>query len=1835
MSEICFIKLYPNMKLNVPTIKRISAYSAIVILVVTIVSISITSCSRKVMTDSEASHWIAAYTPSHIDMDSKIRIELTDAMRAKVDTNANLSEAFHFSPSAKGVAKLSADGRFIDFIPQKSLKQGKNYECRIDMRELVGIDSLGDFRFDFVVDKRELRFKDVAATVDPDDISMMSISGIMEYNVQAGDSLTSDKSIISCDYPDSDVSVAREAIKNSRCFTITGIKRQSKTTRIKISTNPIFGFSKAEEEIEIPAIDDFRLLKSERIEAAEPHINLDFSSPLSSQQELDGLITIDKIDNLRIVREGCNVKVYYPQNGITDITLRLSELIKNNDGRSLDEDSELHFKQEVIPPAVEIPFDGTILPDNNNLKLPFRAVNLAAVDVEVVKIFPSNVMAFLQENDLDGSYELRRFGRLIYHKTVRLDKDKSLNLHQWQNFSIDLNGLFRRERGAIYNIRLTFRKAYSLYDRAEPEKFEEVKELSAEEKSEWDKEWSYVYRETPDYDWREMNWNEKDDPSKASYYMCADMPERNLVASTLGLIVKKGGENEYVTAVTNLISATPASGIEVAAYNYQLQKTASSITDGNGFATLKTEGKPFMITASDSQSTTYLKVTSGRELSTSNFDVSGKKVVDGVKGFTYGDRGVWRPGDDIHIALILEDKQGNLPHNHPVVMELYNPSEQLYTRQTLTAGVDGFYVFNIPTEENVPTGSWDAQFKVGNQTFHHKVRIETIKPNRLKLNVNASEVIQANTPQEMGLSAHWLTGPVAKNLAASMDMTLFADPIPFKEYKNYTFSNPLLNLSSSQKQIFQGQLDSIGNLKRLCTIPADINSPGMMRANITAKVTEPGGDASITSKSVQFSPFGVYVGIDLSNKEYLTDNDLKFSVVVVNQKGARLKSRDLEYKIYRLDWDWWWEGSANDLSRYVKSSSADLVANGTVTATNGFASIPFRINYPDWGKYLVLVRDSKGGHATGGTIMIDWPDWRGRANRGESAGSTELSFTLDKKTYEAGETANVYLPKCKGGNVLLSIENGSRVIRRYWVNTSSDKETCFKLPVDGSMAPNFYVSATMLRPHNQTSNNAPIRLYGVAGASVIDKRTILHPEIEMPDELHPQQSFTVKVREQDNKPMTYTLALVDEGLLDITSFKTPGPWPAMNQREALGVKTWDMYDDVIGAFGSKFRSILSIGGDEALRKSAGKEKRFNPVVKFIGPFTLNGGVKIHKLALPNYVGSVRVMVVAAHDGTYGNTDRTVKVTSPLMLLTTLPRTLSCGDMVNMPVNVFALKEGIKDVSVNVETSGPVSISGEKSKKISFASTGEKLENFKITCSDKSVGTARIVVTAQSGNHRMSDTTYISVNNPMPILTEVTDKTLKPGDRVSLYWNPQQTKKVALQLSSMPTPNFSGSMDFFENYPHLCTEQLSSKAIFMLYGRRYLNSEEKKVCEEELPKILKYIHSRQLSDGGFVYWPGNTEANSWVTSMAGLALNEANRQGFRVNKQTMDKWFEFQEKLARNYKYSESTDLDQAFRLYSLSKGGKPMKAAMNRLRESKKLSQTAAYCLASAYALEGRNDVALKLIERAERTPYVSYGGMFQSSLRDKAIKLLAYALGKNQSKTIQIARYVSSQCSGSNYVTQDLAFATIAMQTISDLNEGGNVSLKVTEKGMSSLSLQNITSIKNLNLTPTSSNVDVANTGKCQTFISLTNTYQLSPQEKIKAENKGLSLSVSYTDMKGKPISVARLKQDTEFYANVIVTNKGEDIPSMAMTYSVPSGWEIWNNRLFGSTEKMIDYCDIRDNKVIYYSTLEAGKKMTFKIRLRAAYTGKFVLPPVVCEDMYNPACRSVSANSWISIEK
>lgn len=1791
---------------------------------------TMTSDDSAIMTPDEAITWIAAYTPERIDMRSVIRIVPTDSLLVTLDTLRSIENVFKFSPSIEGEAVYVDNGRYIEFKPQTGLKQGNAYHCRLDMSALTGIDSLKDFAFHFYVDRRETKFKDVKVSIDPANVEQVIVEGMIKFSFQPSD-ISLDNSLLTCDEKETTSQILPTDNKFQHTFRISGIKRKEKDFNLIIEYNPV-DFSKTITSVVVPGLAEFKLLNAERHEALQPYIELEFSAPLDASQDLDGLVTIDRIDDIRIERKGTNVKVFYPNNGITDMVLRLSELLRSGDGRTLAGDVEQHIKQEVIPPAVEIPVSGTILPDNRNLALPFRAVNLAAVDVEVVKIYSDNVLTFLQINEMEETSYLRHVGRLIYKQTVRLDKDKSLNLHQWQNFSIDLKNLFRQEQSAIYNIRLSFCKAYSLYDRTQTPQFEIKNGLTDRDKATWDVTEPYIRCH-----WYNYNWEEKDNPAKDSYYNYLYMPEYNLAASNLGLIVKRADTEQFWCAVSDLITTAPLPGVRVVAYNYQMREIGSAYTDEQGFADFRTNGNPFVITASNGVSTTFLKINGVHELSTSCFDVSGKNIPQGVKGFVYGERGVWRPGDDIYLTLIVEDKQRALPANHPVTMELYTPSEQLYDRQTLTKSVDGIYTFQTQTSDDAPTGQWEARFKVGGQIFHHTVQVETIKPNRLKINISSPDPLCEASKAEIGIEAHWLTGPAADGLSSKIEMSLFKNPHPFERFSDYLFSNPLYDFSYSKHEILSESLDSLGKVSKNIQIPTTVQAPGMLQANLIARVAEAGGDESITSRSVRYSPYSAYVGIKLDNREFETDCDLRFPAIVVNPDGNILDSCELEYKIYRLDWAWWYEGSASELSRYVWCNQAKIVASGHLKITAGKTEIPFRCSA--CGKYLVFVRDIKSGHATGGTIYIDRPGWRRNSGKSDPTATTMLSFTLDKKNYEIGDTATAYLPKSAGGRVLFSIENRSRVLSRHWIRMSAEKETPYKFTVTKDMAPNFYVHATLLQPHAQTVNDLPIRMYGIEGAEVINRHTILHPEIKVADEIFPQQEFTIQVREQDNKPMSYTLAIVDEGLLDITAYQTPQPWQAMNQREALGVKTWDIYNDIIGAYSGKFTSILSIGGDEAIRRAASKEKRFNPVVKFIGPFTLNGGTKTHKITLPMYVGSVRVMVVAAHNGCYGSADKTVTVRSPLMLLPTLPRMLACGDRVKVPVNVFATENDMGNVTVNLQVEGPVSIVGNSSRTLTFSKPDEQITDFELLCDRRKSGKAKITFLAQGGGRSVSETIYIDVRNPQPMITTIDSRTISGGKTELFEWKDFPGEEVRMEIATMPAINFSGAFSFVEYYGHYCTEQLSSRAMYMLYARRFLNESEQSKAEKALPKILKTLLSRQLSDGGFAYWPGNSQAHPWATSMAGEVMTEARKQGFDIDATAYNHWKEYQKNASRSYRHtpSKAADLIQAYRLYTLVLAGENPSAAMNKFRETKNISYQALVRLAATYALSGKENVVSKLLDRIESAQRIAGDyATFYSPLRDLAMEIEAWALTGNTDKAITMARKMAADFSPEYCSTQEIAFASVAMSRLADMISNDNNEIAVSEEGKKTRIVRNIQGAKNLLLDADSKRVSVENRHKGGISVSLTTTYRPAADEIIPSTSSGVTVKTHYTDLAGHEIAIDKLRQGEEFKAWFEVSKNAEASESMALTFAIPSGWEIWNGRLIdGISDYDVNYLDIRDDRVSWYFGLKAGEKRSFVVRLRAAWCGKYILPVTICEDMYDARCRAMFPNGSVEVVK
>ena len=1671
-------------------------------------------------------------------------------------------------------------------------------------------------------------------------------------------------------------------------FCINQIPRDTEDYQLTITANgsPARIDQTQSEEVLIPAKDSFRFLSATRIDEPENGIEVVFSAPLSDTQDLKGLIEIPELSSSVFQIKENRVFIYFEANQLSKLTLNIHEGVKSSQGKTLGTSHSISFSEINLKPQVEMLTTAAILPDSKSLIIPFRAVNLYAVDLSVIRIFENNVLMFMQTNSLASANELRRSGRLVYKKTLWLGKDTSKDIYNWENYSIDLAGLIRQEPGAIYRVILSFRQEYSAYpcggvdnqeikfaDNNTPDGLMKVSgsALSEADEAVWDTPEAYYYYNGGTMDWSVYRWKERDNPCHPSYYMNSDRAAAcNVFASNLGMIVKRNSLNKLWIAVSNILDTNPVGKAQVTVYNFQLQPIGKGETNGEGFVEISSKGTPFIVVAEAEKQKAYVRVVDGEEQSVSRFDVGGKEIQKGLKGFIYGERGVWRPGDTLHISFILEDREKRIPDKHPVALEIYNPKGQFYTKMISTQGMNGFYTFDVPTQAGDPTGLWNAYIKVGGTTFHKGLRIETIKPNRLKINLTLPKILQSTDKNvTVPLASAWLTGATASKLKAKVEMSLSKVNTQFKNYGQYIFNDPATDFTTIKTDVFDGILNAEGKAGVTLKVPAATNAPGMLNATFTTRVFEPGGDASIYTQSIPFSPFVSYVGINLNQpkgKYIETDKDHVFDIVTVNSQGQPVNRSTLEYKIYRISWSWWWENSEESFGTYINNSSITPVASGKLQTSGGKTTFKFRVDYPSWGRYLVYVKDKDSGHATGGTIYVDWPESRGRSNKTDPSGIKMLTFSLDKDSYEIGETATAIIPAAAGGRALVSIENGSSVLHREWIEVTNEGDTKYTFEITPEMTPNVYLHISLLQPHAQTINDLPIRMYGIAPVFVTNRQTVLQPQIQMPEVLRPETDFNVTVSEKSGKPMTYTLAIVDDGLLDLTNFKTPDPWNEFYSREALGIRTWDMYDNVLGASAGAYSSLFSVGGDATLKPADAKANRFKPVVKFIGPFYLEKGrQQTHTLKLPMYVGSVRAMVVAGQDGAYGNAEKTAFVRTPLMLLSTLPRVLSIQEEITVPVNVFAMEKQVKNVTVSLQASGGgVQIEGSHQQSLTFNRPGDQLVFFTLKTGTKT-GKATIKLTASGGGQQTKETIEIEVRNPNPIVTLRSSEWIETGQNKELSYqlgSLSANNQIKLEVSRIPSVDISRRFDFLYNYQHHCTEQLTSKALPLLFIAQFktIDTREAEKIKANVQEAIRQIYARQLPNGGFVYWPGNAVADEWISSYTGMFLTLAQEKGYAVHANVLNKWKRFQRAAAQNWRMPQEannwqqwqSELQQAFRLYTLALAGAPEYGAMNRMKEQPGLSIQAKWRLAAAYALTGKMKPAEELVYNAETTviPYSSMNQIYGSSDRDEAMILETLLLMNRERDALQQAKVVSKNLSQENWFsTQSTAFALMAMGRLAE-KLSGSLDFTWTWNGKQQPAVKSAKAVfeKEISTSPKSGTVAVKNQGKGALSVDLITRTQLL-NDTLPAISDNLRMDIRYASMDGKPMSVNDIRQGTDFTAIASISNTSgtTDYTNLALTHIIPSGWEVYNERMTvpeaepqettdssGNVSGQYTYQDIRDDRVLTYFNLRRGETKIFTIRLQATYAGNFILPAVQCEAMYdvNVQARSKAGRTTVS---
>ncbi|MEM9888001.1 MAG: MG2 domain-containing protein, partial [Bacteroidota bacterium] len=928
------------------------------------------------------SAYVYAYTSGVISKASSLTIRFTQAVVEEDEIGQQAKKVLNISPKVVGNATWQ-DAQTLVFEPDNYFSSNTTYHVSVDLDDLFAQlpKDLSTFSFDFQTRQQDMRVAiDKVAAKDENDLREQEIFGSI-YTADLAE-IDHVKAALSAKQNGKNLPIqVNEAGEMKYDFVVEEVERAEKASEVQISWNgkAIGADRKGEKAVEILALGDFSVTDARLVQGNEQYILLNFSDPLQKEQDLSGLIDISGYNgSMRYVIDGNQIRVYTTSRLRGEKQVSTAVGIKNINGKRIPKASVWTLSFEEIKPQVRLVGKGVILPSSEGMLFPFEAVSLNAVEVEIFKIFNNNILQFLQTNELNGNRALNRVGRIIYQGRVDLEGlEAAAATNSWTRYALNLDQFIEDDPEAIYQVRIGFRPEYSTYfcgnNNSEAAALTVVNEEQVGEiESFWDSYYGFS-------DYYDGYWRDRENPCKTAYYNREVFARRNVFSSNLGIIAKEGKDQSILVSVSDLRTAQPISNVTLEFYDYQQQKIKTATTDNNGTAMTQLERSPFVVLAKKDSERGYLRLRDGDALSLSRFDVSGAVTQEGMKGYLYGERGVWRPGDSIYLNFVLENENGNLPSNYPITFELYDARGQLQSRRNTSESVGNIYALHTATTIDAPTGNWTATVKAGGATFSKTLKIETVKPNRLKLDLDfgKEQLSYEDEPVRTTLDVKWLHGAVAQNLKAKVELSINPGNTTFKAFKEYEFDDPARVLNSEPKTVFDGQVNQEGRAIFTTEILGDALPAGRIRASFKARAFEEGGDFSTRNKSVLYDPYENYAGIFIPENKYgekrlEIDENEAIDFALVNKNGQPVRNKNLSIGLYRIEWRWWWDQSRDNVTRYNSSSHYDAIKKENIT-TDGKGEAQWNLKVGDWGRYLVRVCDTESGHCAGDYFYAGYP----------------------------------------------------------------------------------------------------------------------------------------------------------------------------------------------------------------------------------------------------------------------------------------------------------------------------------------------------------------------------------------------------------------------------------------------------------------------------------------------------------------------------------------------------------------------------------------------------------------------------------------------------------------------------------------------------------------------------------------------------------------------------------------------------------------------------------------------------------------------------------------------
>lgn len=1337
----------------------------------------------------------------------------------------------------------------------------------------------------------------------------------------------------------------------------------------------------------------------------------------------------------------------------------------------------------------------------------------------------------------------------------------------------------------------------------------------------------------------------------------------HLVAVTDLGISAKTAKNGVWAWVNSLRTAQPATNTEVVLYARNNQVLGRGQTDAQGLVFIQlrksetSELDPSLVTARLGGDLSYLPLSKQVDLRGAEGDAY---LGEGNEAFLFTDRGVYRPGETLHVKALVRDASLNPPPQFPVIIRIIKPDGRVFRDLPVTLSPLGAAEISMEIPAYLPTGGYTVKVVMPG-TFAELgstgVSVEEFVPPQIAVTLsNLPKRVNAGTSFPALVSARHLFGRPASGLPVSADVTFGDEPFKPEGWTGYRFGDSEKASFGKTVKLGDESLDDNGQHSFTVLAPSKVRPIAALRATVSATVSDSGGRAVSDYGKVSVDVYPFYVGLKPARVggHVKVGTPLSIAVVAVKPDGMAFQpDSPLLVTVERVQWT---SVMKRNNGRYAWQSERVKTKVGEpvkVMLAKGEGDYAFTAERA--GEYIVTVTDPFSGSSSSQNFFAapgdeEWVGWA-------KDKPAEVQLSLDREDYAPGDIARLAVKAPFTGPALLTVES-DRVLEHRLVNLTANTAE-FAIEVKREYGPNVHCVMSLIRPATAESVWSAHRAAGSAVLKVVPPGHSLDVTIEAPKQVRPQGKLpvTVKVADGDGKPVAgaeLVVMAVDEGICMLTEFVTPDPLEHFLRTRGLGVVLADLYGDLMPICEDTSDATVSHtggGGGEMLgrRLNPIKANRFKPVALWAsGAMTESNGVAQVSLDVPEFTGELRVTAVVFGRSVFGAAKAPVTVKRPLVVQAGLPRFLAPGDRCVMSLAVFNETGSAIEAKWRVTCGGPLSAAVSEG---SLPMNKGGSATVPVTLKAGAVpGKALCSVEVSAGVEIYSETFQMAIRPILAADTRTVSASLKPGQEVRVAtpadWLPG-TEYYEAWISGQPDVKLNGGLAWLLRYPYGCCEQTTSSAFPLLYLADLVartrpvglgDVDTKRFVMAGIYRLL----TMQRESGGFAPWPDYRTEEQWISIYASHFLVEAKKAGYAVPDDRLA--------AALGYLRGELDGARQESRAYVchvLALAGKPEHGWMARLIErADDLSASERAHLAAALMAAGKPREALKLLNELGLPEKEGERDGLESHAGDIALALSAWldiepgnAMVSRLVHELEGLRVANR---GWWSTTQENAVALMALGKFARLTKPDRTPFEgeLLPQGGASIVFKSDKDLRWASKEAgASKDLRIVNRGPgtCWYGVRMEGVPTVGTVTNCDA---GVSIRREFLDHSGKPMDLRTIKQGDLAVVKLTIDPRGEAAGNLVIEDLIPAGLEIENPVL--ATSKILPWVtaktgwcihrEIRDDRLLLF-TGNVPEKAEYFYTVRAVTPGVFTLPPVRVEAMYRPEVRSVNGAGTVEV--